>query len=101
MYYNEQRFHKLGERNMTQLSEYNLTVEDVCAKLGYTPQRVRTLAQEGKLPALKRFRRWMFCEAEIFSTLKNQSPVAGSVKNTGLNSDNGKSDSHPARELLR
>lgn len=83
------------------LSEYNLTVEDMCAKLGYTPQRVRTLAQEGKLPALKRFRRWMFNEGEIFSTLKNQSPVAGGAKTAPLNSDNGKSDSNPARDLLR
>lgn len=58
------------------LDSYNLTVDQVAVKLGYTAQRVRALAKDGKLPALKRFRKWMFCEAEIIQNLRQQSPVA-------------------------
>jgi hypothetical protein len=71
------------------LADYNLTVEDVAAKLGYTPQRVRTLASEAKLPALKRFRKWMFNEAEVLQALRNVSPVAGNTERDNDTSASG------------
>lgn len=75
---------------MHQLSDYNVTVEELAAKLGYTTQRIRTLAQEQKLPALKRFRRWMFCEGEVMACLRNNNPVAG----------NGQTQTMPKRSIV-
>jgi hypothetical protein len=60
------------------LQDYNLTVQEIAEILGYTPQRVRTLAQTRRLPSIKRFRQWLFCEQEVLETLKQLSPVAGS-----------------------
>jgi hypothetical protein len=79
------------------LEDYNLTVEDLARKLGYTTQRIRTLSQEGKLPALKRFRRWMFCEAEVIETLQkmsvNNNPVAdGLAPSKRIVNDSGTND---------
>jgi hypothetical protein len=47
------------------LEQYTLTTEDVAEKLQYNIQYVRILAKQGKIPAIKRFRQWLFCEQEI------------------------------------
>lgn len=85
---------------MNQLSDYNVTVEELAVKLGYTTQRIRTLAQEGKLPALKRFRRWMFCEAEVLAALQQFNPVAASVE-AKRSIVNGTINTDSASDLLR
>ena len=87
------------------LTDYNLSVEDLSRMLGYTPQRVRALAASGKLPALKRFRQWMFCEKEVFESIKQMSvqPVAASDKTELGDNDrnNGRrSTDNPASDLL-
>ncbi len=50
--------------------DYTITAEEVAELLSYNIQYVRILARTGKLPALKRGRVWMFCEAEIWDFLE-------------------------------
>ena len=47
------------------IRDYQWTTEDIQQHLGYNRQYVRVLAKSGKLPAIKRFRQWMFCKAEV------------------------------------
>jgi len=69
---------------------YTLTVNDISRKLKYHPQYVRFLASQGKLPALKRGRMWLFNESEVFNFLRNQinqeSAANGSDQDTGADS---------------
>ena len=50
---------------MTVNYEYNLTAEDVAKIYNYNIQYVRDLARYGKLPALKRGRKWLFSKEEL------------------------------------
>ncbi len=50
--------------------DYNLEVADVAEMLGYHPQYIRILAKNGKIPALKRFHKWLFVEQEIIEFLQ-------------------------------
>lgn len=56
------------------LTGYTLTASEIAKKLHYHPQYVRFLASQGKLPALKRGRMWLFNEIEVFKFLKAGSP---------------------------
>lgn len=58
------------------LESYNLTTREVADKLGYGQNHVRLLAKEGRLPAKKRFRQWLFCEEEIEEFFANQTTEA-------------------------
>lgn len=66
-----------------------LTTEEIAKKLGYHPQYVRSLAAQGKIPAIKRFRKWLFDEAKVAEFFKSQTEVSikggknASENNTG------------------
>lgn len=47
------------------LGDYKLNIEQVAEMLGYSEPYLRTLAREKKIPALKRFRQWLFCKEEL------------------------------------
>lgn len=54
------------------------TVDELAQYLRLEPQTIRTLAREGKLPALKVGRIWRFRRSEVLHALKQ--PQAESVK---------------------
>ena len=62
----------------TDLSRYSWGVNEVAKKLGYHPQYVRFITQQGKLPALKRIRKWMFDPQEIEQFLLDKTHEAQS-----------------------
>lgn len=51
--------------------DYTLDSVDAQRISGYNLVYLRHLASTGKLPAVKRFRRWWFCEAELREVLKD------------------------------
>lgn len=53
------------------LSKYTMTVQEVAEMLNYNNQYVRMLAREGRLPALKTGRKWLFCEQELLDRLRS------------------------------
>lgn len=79
------------------LTRYNLTAEEIAEKLGYNVQYVRTLAASGKLPAIKRFRQWLFDEQEVFEALRQETEKATDGKDTKHNGHKPTS----ASDLLR
>jgi len=60
------------------LEKYTMTTRETAEKLGYKPNHVRTLAATSILPAVKRFRQWMFCEAELEEFFEAQTAKATS-----------------------
>ena len=46
-------------------NKYTLTAAQAADFLGYHEQYVRILARKGKLPAIKQFRKWLFCAEEL------------------------------------
>jgi hypothetical protein len=42
-----------------------MSVEDLAKKLGYNRQHLRWMAANGKIPAMKRIRKWVFDPQEI------------------------------------
>lgn len=63
-----------------------ITVKQVAKKLSYCETHVRTLAQRGKLPAIKRGHQWFFKPEDIEAILKpnNGSEKAGGIVDGGL-----------------
>ena len=60
------------------IRDYQWTTEDIQKYLGYNRQYIRVLAKSKKLPAIKRFRQWMFCQAEVeafFDKHEEEKPV--------------------------
>ena len=97
--YNEPEFTTKGSKQMKSLDSYTLTVEDIAEKLGYSTQRVRTLAATGKIPALKRVRMWLFNEAEVLAALTELNPK--SVADNNANNRRATDGDHSASDLLR
>lgn len=56
----------------TDFGRYTMSVRDLSKKLGYNEQYVRTLANSGKIPAVKRIRAWRFDPQEIEAFLRAQ-----------------------------
>ena len=52
--------------------QYTLDSKELAKKYGYHVNYVRFLAAGGKIPALKRGRKWLFCEAEVLAYFKTQ-----------------------------
>lgn len=63
---------------MSELGNYNTTINELALKLHYHPNYLRHLAAMGKIPAIKRCRMWMFDENEVFKYLQ-----AETEKNVG------------------
>jgi len=73
------------------ITEYTLRVEEVAEIWGYTIPYIRFAALNGKIPALKRTRRWFFCEKELedFFTKHN-------LKDREDNKSNDRGDDSPS-----
>lgn len=67
----------------TELTEYNLSAEELAAKLDYGVQYVRFLARVGRLPGLKRGRAWRFNEGEVLNFLKAETEKNANGDSTG------------------
>ena len=52
------------------VKNYTLSTSDVARIFGYHVQYVRFLTSTGRLPAIKRFREWMYDEQEIRATFE-------------------------------
>ena len=70
-----------------ELDAYTLNTVSAAKKLGYNVQYVRFLASQGKLPALKRGRQWIFSEAEILNFLKSETNNVLEGNNRGRRKD--------------
>jgi len=55
-----------------ELDRYSTDTLGIARKLGYHVQYVRLLASSGKIPAMKRGRKWLFDEAEVLAFFKKQ-----------------------------
>lgn len=51
--------------------DYTLNSEDAQRISGYNLVYLRHLASTGRVPAVKRFRKWWFCEAELREHLED------------------------------
>ena len=51
--------------------DYTLDSEGAQRITGYNLVYLRQLARDGYIPAVKRFRKWWFCEAELREILKD------------------------------
>lgn len=79
------------------IRDYQWTTDDIHKYLGYNRQYIRVLAKSGKLPAIKRFRQWMFCKEEVEAFFQGQQGQEKQV--TGAN-DNGESGAKPADSAI-
>lgn len=77
--------------------QYTLDSADIAKKLGYHVQYVRFLAAGGKIPALKRGRKWLFNEQEVLEFFKSQTPQL----NTQKEHNNGRRKDDNGADLLR
>ena len=59
-----------------ELTRYSMSTLDVARALGYNVQYVRWMAQNGKLPALKRIHKWIFDPKEIEQWLRDKTTEA-------------------------
>ena len=66
-----------------ELSNYNLSVEDVARRLNYSSWSVRRLARLGAIPGVKRVRAWFFREADLSAILTHNNRE----KNNGFRKD--------------
>lgn len=57
-------------RQAAEITEPLLTVDELAEYLRLEPQTIRTLAREGKIPALKVGRIWRFRRSEVLQALK-------------------------------
>ena len=73
------------------IRDYQWTTKDIQEHLGYNLQYIRVLAKSGKLPSIKRFRQWMFCQAEVEAFFSKS--TVGAVNDTqGKKADTDLSD---------
>ncbi len=47
----------------------NLKVKDIAKRFGYTPNWIRQLAQQNRIPGTKKGHTWLFNEEEVASAL--------------------------------
>lgn len=60
-----------------ELSDYDKNTEQIAKILGYNSAYVRHLAVQGRLPAIKRGRAWLFSETEVLEHLKKETHKNG------------------------
>ena len=65
------------------ISRYQTDSRDMAKILGYNRQYLVTLAKQGKVPAKKRFRQWLFCEQEVLDFFNTQTEEA--VQESNIN----------------
>lgn len=58
------------------LGRFTDTVEEISKKTGYNKQYIRVLAKSGKIPCLKRGRRWLFCPSEVEEHFMRETKLA-------------------------
>jgi len=78
--------------------DYTMSTEDVQKLSGYNIVYLRELARKGTIPAILRFRRWWFCEAEVRETLKYMRELPTSKRKRHAKRERG---SAKKRSLLR
>src|SRR5258707_9931543 len=49
-----------------------LTIKDVCPWLRFTPQTIKKMCREGKIPCIKIHKYWRFDKEEVSAWRKNQ-----------------------------